>query len=237
IFDGSWCRTGGAPLNAKRDSLEDACRRSGLSFAEIKKHDFRIRETLAGKGGGRFRIDTACRPDNGGIILGEAPFHEFASGDQLAAVAFVPAAGAASRFLEPLKDFSAALTEGNVERAAQLAAAAGSPALPLPAKLREFIESSGRSLSQGDIAGLLEILSWPKALFPCNARGVTFLEAKALEHAAYKKAGVNFCGEVYVSPIGRSGHFSSELKASKASFHEQLPHEVMEQASLRRFNF
>jgi hypothetical protein len=225
-------------VNGKSDSLEDACRRSGLSFADIQKHDFRIRETLAGRSSGRFRIDTACRLDNAGIIVTEAPVHKSLSNEQLAAVAFVPAAGAASRFLEPLKAFSAALTDGNLKQAAQFGAAAGSPALPLPIKLREFIENSGRSFSQGDIADLLEILSWPKALFPCNGRGVSFLEAKALEHAAYKKAGVNFCGEVYVAPISRSGHFSDKLTASKAAFQEQLPHEVMEQdASLSTLRF
>ncbi len=219
-------------MNVDSIRLEDACKRSGLSLAEMTKHETRIRETLAGgQRSHSFRIDAACRADNAGIIVRGTPFQKYGGDDQLAAIAFVPAAGAATRFLEPLKVLSVALAEGDLSRAAELAAVvgAGAPTFPLPAKLREFIESGGRSFSQDDIAGLLEILSWPKALFPCNARGVSFLNAKAREHAAYKQAGVNICGEVYVAPVGRSGQFSAELTASKIGLNRYLPHEVMEQ--------
>lgn len=227
-------------MTGKNDSLEDACMRSGLLLAEIKNHETCIRRTLSAETGRSFRVDEACRADNGGIIGRESLFHKYGEAEQLAAVAFVPAAGAASRFLEPLKALSEALIAGDLEKAVELAAAtgAGAPTLPLPKKLREFIESKGHSFSQEDISRLLEILSWPKALFPCNGRGVTFLEAKAREHAAYKKAGANFCGEVYVAPIGRSDHFSDELTASKVGTRDQLPHDVMEQgASLSTLRF
>ena len=226
--------------------LEPVCRAVGLPLATIKNHEACIKESMAGRKPRVFKIADACRRENNGIVVIDSKLFEYLGDQQLKAVAFVPSAGAASRFLEPLRPVAIALMEGDALRAADLAEAidsdvktrAGGASFPLPSLLRKFIDTKGRDFSANDLLMLLEILSWPKALFPCNPDGVTFFEAKLREHAAYRRAGSNFCGEVYVVPPGLAPRFEKLLAAFNAGAEDPLPYEILEQdASLSTLRF
>ena len=204
--------------------LENACRKLGLPLAAIKVHAERIRMALAGESVPTFAIEDTCKRANGGVFSPVSAGQKSLLGSdeqQLRVVAFVPAAGAASRFLEPLKAM-----------ANNPAASSASCDWPLPPLLRKWLDSQGHGFSSAETLSLffLEIMSWPKALFPCNRNGVSFLDAKIREHRAYKMAGVNFCGEVYVAPLGQTDQFAKPAA--------EIPYEVIEQdASLSTLRF
>ena len=203
--------------------LENACRKLGLPLAAIKVHAERIRMALAGESVPTFAIENTCKRDNGGVFSPAFAGQKSLLGStehQLRVVAFVPAAGAASRFLEPLKAM-----------ANNPAASSASCDWPLPPLLRKWLDSQDHEFSSEETSSFfLEMMSWPKALFPCNRNGVSFLDAKIREHRAYKMAGVNFCGEVYVVPVGRTDQFAKPAA--------EIPYEVIEQdASLSTLRF
>ena len=233
------------------DDLDAACGTVGLIPAVIRRHERRITSSLSGRISGAFEIQTPCRLENGGVVSLsriEGNIRDFIGTmdalQPIVPVAFVPAAGAASRFLEPLKPLAQALakslTSGNGDAVMKFVREVipKDKPWPLPGALGDLIRSPAAISGSGKAHEVLETLSWPKALFPCSRSGVTFLEAKSREHEAFRGNGVAFCGEVYVAPAGRKDHFKTSLDGIKSGNEGAIPHEVVEQdATLSTMRF
>ncbi len=224
--------------NRANDNLDDVCAAAGLVPAVIQNHERRIKSSLAGLTPGSFEITTPCRLENGGIVSldkTEVEVLDFNANSgtfmPVMPVAFIPAAGAASRFLEPLKPLAQALSRGDREAVTKFIrdVIPKDKPWPLPRVLGEVVQRPVEDLPAGKFPEVLETLTWPKALFPCNQSGVTFLEAKSLEHEAYRRAGVDFRGEIYVAPVARKNRFKASLDAAKSGNRGAIRHHVVEQ--------
>jgi hypothetical protein len=207
----------------------DALRRLGLNPETVEMHAGLIRQALRDGRKPQFAVVDTCRIDNGGLLpAADALLPLLANGDAQAApadagtgyVAFVPAAGAASRYAQPL---AAAVTALENDDEAQLAAAlaalraAGAAEWPLPDGLRALLVATEGALPVhlDDVArrALHSDLLQAKALMPCVMEGDTFLALKHLEHR--KIAGL--AGEVFVAPAGATPAFERELERVAAS--------------------
>lgn len=225
------------PGKSKDDLLSATCAESGLVLKTIQVHEKRVRSAIDG-GSRAFQIETPCRIENGGIVSFKDCSHaiaEFESNSpapgELRAVAFVPAAGAASRFLEPLKPLAQGIQSGDMTTVKKWIIESGlaTRSWPLPERLKGFLGSVLAGKPDINPSEVLGILSWPKAFFPCNKSGTTFLGAKVREHQAYSRAGSSICGEVYVTPAGQVAAFTERLEAEKRAAGQGIPHCILEQ--------
>ena len=155
-------------------------------------------------------IDT-CRLDNGGLI----PLPEDQTPGSPQVVAFVPAAGAASRYFKPLADLLLSL-EGqqwnDAFKALQNLVSDGALQWPLPPTMKEVL-SKFTTFSPADLSAyqqkLIAEIHRPKALQPCVTDGVSFLAMKTKEHDALKDF---LSAQVFVCPMGQSRDFSDSLQ-------------------------
>jgi hypothetical protein len=84
----------------------------GLSVRDIAIHQRRIKESLSHAQGGFIKIIDSFRLDNFGIL--PARFYRFdPSLVPEGFVAFIPAAGAASRYFQPLQGLRQAIVDGD----------------------------------------------------------------------------------------------------------------------------
>jgi hypothetical protein len=210
-------------------SIKQACRESGLPPEIIEIHARRI-ASAAAKPAGSFSLIDACRKENFGILSClNTPLPVESCPQKYAA--FVPAAGAASRFLEPFARLREALVAGDRDTILQASLQLHGQAKmwPLPGALRVFLDrvaEFGESGSEADWGEVALLLDRPKALFPfsCEFDGdFTFLSAKNREHEAFLRFGEPIVGEVYVSAHGRAKEFEQVLSRSG------LPREIFEQ--------
>lgn len=210
-----------------RDELSREIEALGLDADAVAQHRARLTEAVATGRKPQFKIIDTCRLENHGLL---AP--SVRERDARGFVAFVPAAGAASRYSQPLS----ALVEAaeHQDEAAALVALAGLRAegahqWPLPARLKSMVEAKDDAAALAifrDAKGrsaLLEELQLPKALLPCVAEGTSFLEVKHREHAALP----GLAGEVYVAPPNAGRKFSDHL--TKIRGKSDLPMDVLEQ--------
>ncbi len=201
----------------------------GLDHKTVSRHRERLVAALARGDRPLFRIVDTCRIDNGGLLgegaLALAKTAATVPGPAMPATgiaAFVPAAGAASRYSKPLANLIDALERGDGESLVEMVralAAEGASSWPLPTRVKALLAKpeAAAKLDDATRAGLLFDLSLPKALLPCVGEGLTFLEMKQEEHAALK----GLAGEVYVTPPGLAERFAAACK--NAHFLEQGP--------------
>ena len=182
----------------------------GLDIHEIYIHQERIVHSSSRRGELFIPIQETCRLDNQGILPAsfvETQDQEVAAGF----VAFVPAAGAASRYFKPLHDLRHSLVSGNdaaIEGELNKLRAEGAKLWPLPSHLTRAIEhGAARVWSATERHQLIEEIDAPKALLPCWKNGPSFLQKKQEEHAALE--GLD--GQVYVAPLDQSEQFKSHL--------------------------
>ena len=183
--------------------------------------------------GPTFPVLDTCRLGNGGILPeflpATAPGEPWAKGY----AAFTLAAGAASRYSQPLFALSEALAQADRSGAvAALAALAkeGASSWPLPAQFTKLVEQPARLEELGgvDLMGLGEHLQLPKALMPCVRDGVSFLAMKHLENA--KLPGLT--GQVFITPPGMQKAFTRHLEEELGRSHllaAPLPTAYLEQ--------
>lgn len=206
----------------------------GLDPAAVDVHQKRLAAAVARSERPVFKVVDTCRTDNAGLLPEDALDRLRAAGIKGDAepvgagiAAFVPAAGAGSRYSQPLAALIAALeaTDGPaiVARTRDLAAE-GAASWPLPAPVKKLLErpESGADLTADERQSLAKELALPKALMPCVKEGATFLAVKAHEHQAIK----GLAGEVYVTPPGAAAAFRAALPdnaRSRAAFLEQGP--------------
>jgi len=206
--------------------LRKVLQESGLSPEIIERHRKNITSFLAQSGGRFFPISDTCRLDNNGVLpLPEDP----GESPRINIVAFVPAAGASTRYVAPLADLLDALEVGSREKcsmALRVLRAGGFLASPLPDSLKKlfFADEHDKWDDFSKLAGdVLRDISAPKALYPAVHSGETFLELKRYEH----RATPALFGEVYVTPPEQTANFKkvSDLVKSpiQTRFYEQGP--------------
>ncbi len=186
----------------------------------IHRHQRRVVEALARTESRKFPILDTCRIENGGIS--RLPQRLVPSGQLYARdsgiVAFVPAAGASSRYLTPLIPLMDAARARDIEAtrgALGKLALDGVTECPLPRSIQALMEAlNARSNHIPDhlFDDVVREIDAPKALYPAVLDGDTFLRMKRLEHAAIG----GFLGEIYISPPGRINDFAQEAAKLEA---------------------
>lgn len=188
---------------------ETEIKERGLSALDIVIHQRRIQGNLEKKTDGFIKIIDTWRLDNQGIIpqqfldsKASNSFHGF--------VAFVPAAGAASRYFEPLQGLRQALVENHapaIRAEIQDLKKQGAESWPLPEALTGLLHSNNTNFSPDDMSRALYEIDSPKALLPAHKDGSSFLRKKRHEHSMIK----GLMAEVYVAPLGYSKKFADHL--------------------------
>lgn len=199
----------------------------GLDLNTVSMHQRHVADFLASGASRFFKITDTCRMDNGGILRFPTVPNQEPKTNQI--VAFVPAAGASSRYLLPMTALMESLR--NLDSAAAIKhvkdlMASGLDRCPLPESFRELIGlvMSGSQVIPEKLAEkvLLQIDA-PKALYPAVTDGISFLEMKRIEHGAIG----GLAGEIFVCPPSRKADFLLEAKKqpSKLPFtcYEQGP--------------
>jgi hypothetical protein len=179
---------------------------SGLSPEVVDRHRQNITSFLAQSEGRFFSISDTCRLDNSGVVsLPEDPGEQ----SDLNIVAFIPAAGASTRYVAPLADLLSALESGSRERCSEALKSlreGGFTESPLPRSLKNLFlaEEQGKFENFSSIAAdVLRDISAPKALYPAVHSGETFLELKRHEH----QRTPGLFGEVYITPPNQAKTF------------------------------
>ena len=178
----------------------------GLNPDRIASHLGRIRKTLKQGTSPQFSIVDTCRLDNHGILplskfTGKSAMKEFA--------AFVPAAGAATRYSAALGPIRAALVGGGRDAVVHAASTIHIEG-PLPRLVRELLENP-QDFPVDRYDDVVMQLDLPKALQPCVEDTLdTFLTVKDLEHRAL--GGLK--AQVYVAPHDMADMFLTHLGSS-----------------------
>jgi hypothetical protein len=189
--------------NHSLELLKDQLSQLGLDLERLKWHEACVTEALSTDHRPSFQILDTCRRDNGGVIL-TRELSEAADDPSSAAsgfVAFVPAAGAASRYAQPFLPLIQALEKGDsqdIEECLDQLLKLGADKWPLPGPLASLLRqrSGSATLSQEDIRTLHNVLHLPKALMPCVMEGDSFLALKVAEHKALN----GLSGQVFIAP-------------------------------------
>lgn len=204
--------------------LRNSLKQAGLRPELIERHQRNVKSYLDQQSKRFFPIADTCRLDNGGIL--PLPAHPEAD-TGVGVAAFIPAAGASTRYVAPLEDLARAL-ENEDEQGVQAAfihlRQANFLSAPLPKSLQRLLrEIEAKQATNFSTLGrdVLRDLSLPKALYPAVPSGETFLEIKRHEHQAIG----GLAGEVYITPQGQVESFEAVAKRVNspvaARFYEQ----------------
>lgn len=205
------------PLEIERQ-LSDC----GLDLKSVLRHCENIKLHLSATAPRFFPIVDTCRRDNGGILA--LPTKTVAPNERKSIVAFVPAAGASSRYLQPLLPLIDALKSRDASSCQQeLALLRGDGILdcPLPASIKElisYLSTDPTSISSALADRVISELDAPKALYPAVIDGLSFLKVKHYEHEAIGRID----GEVYISPPQYAEKFLSQLANEKSKLTTQV---------------
>ncbi len=215
----------------------------GLNFRAVSKHQAALKRIKDGSFQRYLDIVDTCRFDNAGILNLENAHSSLqnvsGSGKESPFVAFIPAAGAASRYVRPLADLETAIEDEDVTACHQAIIelnAQGASRWPLPAFLSKLVKDPSlcADLKSSDLIQLKQETALPKALMPCVAEGQSFLELKLHEHRSIPEVG----SEYYIVPLGHGPKFTSDIDLLARNMTE-LPFRVLEQhggLSTIRFN-
>ena len=193
------------------DDVQASIEAKGLSFQAIGQQQSFIKDALARGSTPQFKILDTCRLDNGGLLTLSNFVTKATATPARGFAAFIPAAGAASRYSAPLTPLIVALEQNDLVALNTVIydlRASGAQQWPLPPRTQALILSATQisELSEDLRATLLRELSRPKALMPCVLEGYSFLQLKLLEHQSL--AGLE--GQVFVTPPGYAKEFAKE---------------------------
>jgi hypothetical protein len=189
----------------------DELRGLGLDIHDICIHQERIQTIMNRRDELFIPIVDTCRFDNQGIL--PQTFVREVNRDMLSGfVAFVPAAGAASRYFKPLHELRQAIwirDDSVIADQCQKLLQQGALEWPLPDPLMQLLKqaAAGQQLEISQQV-LLDAIDSPKALLPCWPGGPTFMQMKAEEHS--KLRGLD--AEVYVAPLGQTELFRRHIE-------------------------
>ncbi len=200
----------------------------GLDFDMMEVHAARVRAAVRSGAKPRIEILDTCRLDNDAILPLAAVAMGAATPDAQDFIAFVPSAGAASRYSMPLAKLLQALEDearDELDAIFSSLIAEGAEKWPLPASIAQHIRSRAKlsQVPQTELAELARDLNLPKALMPCVKEGTSFLAMKVREHEKMP----DLAAEVYVTPPGMPYTFASAL--AKADRPSRLPLYFLEQ--------
>ncbi|SMF14161.1 DUF4301 family protein [Pseudobacteriovorax antillogorgiicola] len=193
----------------------------GLIPQDILSHQRKIKRSLANQHKEYIPVIDTCRIENGGIIDPKelANLVKEPSGF----VAFVPAAGAASRYFKELRPLEAALESENIDEITSeidRLLALGAKEWALPESVHHALEQ-GPDFAFANRQIMIQDINLPKALQPCMATGESFLDLKLAEHQKLK--GLE--AQVFVTPPGQQQDFQDRVSVDQPPFHftEQGP--------------
>jgi hypothetical protein len=192
---------------------------AGMDEQVIRNHQRRVVAAISSDTNQTFRILDTCRIENGGILQMPATLKAGAMQRRTGygITAFVPAAGASSRYLAPLIPIMEAARLKNVSACREALDSlqnSGAMTCPMPQSVKSLLsvlQSSNGDISTRLFEDVVREIDAPKALYPAVLDGDTFLALKRLEHKSF--GGIS--GEIFICPPGRIGDFSFE--ASKIS--------------------
>jgi len=203
-----------SPINS--EELRHELEHLGLGLDTIAAHVELLRQAATLGRKPTFRILDTCRLDNGAVLpLATLAAHAVPqpAGPAAGYAAFVPAAGAASRYSQPLSALIHALEYGDTpelpglkDSLAQLDREAAHR-WPLPPHAARLLARAQGEPDATERALILQELQQPKALLPCVLEGPSFLALKHLEH----KRLSGLAGEVYVTPPAMQAAFAHKL--------------------------
>ena len=201
------------PESACSEALEsqavEGAKSLGLDPDRILAHWRRLFSSGSEGGGLTFELLDTCRTDNGRLFKLES-FSSCVDGsdDDLSGyAAFVPAAGAASRYmaaLEPLRKSVEAWDVAAIKSALKALEAYRSV---LPDMMHHKLSRPADGVEASDLKWLAELFTSPKALLPCGPGGTSFLEQKAREHHYFDCLNL----QIFVTPPGMVEKFRSCL--------------------------
>ena len=215
----------------------------GLDLKAVKKHQSALRRVKDGTAAKFFDIADTCRLDNSGILNLEASLKHLSrsrgSGSKAPFAAFIPAAGAASRYIRPLADLETAIESEDLVACRNAVLALkdqGAGKWPLPELLAELVQNPElcTKMSSEKLATLKHETTLPKGLMPCVAEGHSFLALKMHEHRSIPEVGSEF----YIVPLGHGQKFARCIETLLPEL-SPLPFKVLEQhagLSTIRFN-
>lgn len=187
----------------------------GLNPRDIEIHQRRIQSSLAEKKNSFIKIIDTWRLENRGI-LPQRYLDATVPMEVDGFVAFIPAAGAASRYFQPLQGLRQSLVENHapaIRAEIQDLKKQGAEAWPLPRALTALLQSSQAKFSPDEVTQALYEIDSPKAVLPSGKGAKSFLEKKHDEHSKIK----GLMAEVYVTPLGYSKRFEEHLGRSSQS--------------------
>ncbi len=204
-----------------------------LNPRDIAIHHRRIKRSLEKSKTSFIKIIDSFRLDNGGIL----PQEYFSLKSRVKThgfVAFIPAAGAASRYFQPLQALRHALSkhdESLVRSEIEELVAEGAKDWPLPTALDQLIhlETHEPFPSLEFCKRALEEIDWPKALLPFESGKGSFLKKKREEHLAMPA----LLAEVYVAPRNGSKIFAEHLGVEPTAKHIAFMEQGPELSTLR----
>ena len=194
-----------------RDEIILEAEAAGMDPQRILEHRERLRVAQnSGRSSNLFEISDTCRISNGRLFLLDhlekaAPTGSLTPPEGYGA--FVPAAGAASRYMAILEPLRSALESGNQQtaRVAWKRLKDYHPLMP-GGLVRAF---SGQQQNGEDIPdkSLRSLFNSPKALLPCTPGGQSFLVRKAREHSYFSCLEAQF----FIVPPGMKERFLEHL--------------------------
>lgn len=195
----------------KNQNLASLCQRHYLDYQTLLIHQQRIAGALRGRSPITLKITDTCRIDNGGLQPRDW-LNTQSQMDLSGFVAFVPAAGASSRYFQVFGDFLNVLAGSDKAKIFAALQPLKSKNLAEWALFKEFKAllnlKSASDLTAANIEQLKELFSLPKALVPCTIEGHTFLKMKLLEHQA-----MGFLdGQIFVAGLSKYGLFENALQ-------------------------
>jgi hypothetical protein len=202
--------------NHSLELLKDQLNQLGLDLERLKWHESCVAGALSTDRRPSFQILDTCRRDNGGVIMTHdlTEAHDDHSSAASGFVAFVPAAGAASRYAQPFLPLIQALEKRDlqdIEESLDQLLKLGADSWPLPAPLASLLRqrSCPATITQEHIKTLYDVLHLPKALMPCVMEGESFLALKVAEHKALK----GLAGQVFIAPPDMKAQFQQVIEA------------------------
>ncbi len=212
-------------------------RNANMDESVIFAHQQRVLEALASKDNRTFPIFDTCRLENGGILRLPQLDQKIISqeNEDIGIVAFVPAAGASSRYLAPLIPLLDAARMRDAEAcvvAVMKMEMDGVMSCPLPSSIKLLLTAlkSGITKVSDDLfEQVVREIDAPKALYPAVLEGDSFLCLKRLEH---KNIG-GLLGEIYICPPGRSADFNREASTVASSLESMFIEQDSSLATLR----
>lgn len=190
------------------------CQEIGVNFESIKKHQKLIQKNYAKKVVQKFEILDTGRIENGGILKMNTFLPYLTYKTQCKYAAFIPAAGASSRYLKKLSELILALKskdQKSIKKYTEKLLAPHANNWAIPLSWHALFEKE-KEISEEKILKILEDFELPKALMPAVLSGESFLSLKIKEAESLKEF---ILGQIFITPPQHLESFKESVKEVK----------------------